>query len=75
MEFEEAALRFRFSPAVELRLQLLDAGIGALKRLVLDERRLRQRVKGMWRAAKARCDQALGLRIALQVFNLGQAIE
>jgi hypothetical protein len=29
----------------------------------------------MWRAAKARCDQALGLRIALQVFNLGQAIE
>ena len=64
-----------FSRTVEFRLQLLNAGIGALERFILDERRLGQRVEGMRSPADALRDEALGLRIARHVFNLGQAIE
>ena len=58
---------FRLRRGACLRLQFLDTCIGALERLVLQQRRLHQRVNGMRRAPQTVGDQALGLRIALCV--------
>jgi hypothetical protein len=61
--------------AFDLRLQLLDAGIGALERLVHHERRLHQRIDCMRRPSQTIHDQALGIRVAGRIFQFGQTIE
>ena len=59
----------------ELAFQLLDAGIGALERLVLHQRGLHQRIDGVGRLAQPVADRALGLRIALGILQRGEAVE
>src|SRR4029077_79823 len=73
---EKAALPLlRLFAAAKFRLQFLDAGIGALERLVLQKRRLHQGVKRVRRALRALCDQPLGRGIARHALKLGQTIE
>src|SRR4029077_16714560 len=73
---EKAALPLlRLFAAAQLRLQFLDAGIGALERLILQQRRLHQRVQRVRRALRALCDQPLGRGIARQALKLAQTIE
>ncbi len=55
--------------------ELANAGVGAAKRLVLDQDGLHQRVKRVGRAPRALADQRLGLRIALAAFKRRQTIE
>src|SRR5262249_30855079 len=66
---------FRLRRGACLHLQFLDTCIGALERLVLQQRRLHQRVNGMRSAPQTIGDQALRLRIALCGFELDQTIE
>ena len=70
---EEAALARRLlgGPA----LQLLDAGIGALEGLVLHQDGLHQRVDGVRRAPEPLGDGALGVRIARDSLEGGEAVE
>jgi hypothetical protein len=71
----EEAARLRLLLAADLRLQLLDACIGALERLVHDQRRLHQRVDCMRRPSHAIGDDALGVRVARVILQSGQTIE
>ena len=70
---EAAAVAARGS--AELAFELLDAGIGALERLVLHQRGLHQRIDGVGRLAQAVPDRALGVRIALGILQRGKAVE
>jgi hypothetical protein len=61
--------------AAHLRLQLLDAGVGALERLILDQRRLHKRIDCVRRPSQSISNEALGVRVAGTTFQLGQTIE
>ena len=71
---EEAAL-LRGLLSAQLGLQLLDARIGALERLVHDQHRLHQRIDCMWRPSHAIGDDALGVPVAGVILQSGQTIE
>ena len=61
--------------AADLRLQLFDAGVGALERLVHDQGCLHQRVHRVRRASHAVGDDAVRIGVARVILQIGQAIE
>jgi hypothetical protein len=61
--------------AADLRLQLLNARVGALERLIHDQCRLHQRVDCMRRPSQAIRDHALGSWVAGAIFQFAQTIE
>ena len=69
-----AALGLR-GPGIDGVLQLLDAGVGALERLLLEEDRLHQRVDGVWCAREPFADRTLGVGIALPALERPEAVE
>jgi hypothetical protein len=58
-----------------LALQLLDAVMGLLQRLVLHQHGLNQRINRVWRDPQALRDRGDCIRIARPAFQLGQPIE
>jgi hypothetical protein len=61
--------------AGSLRLQLLDARIGALECLILNQRRLHKRVGCVRRSSQSIGNKALGIRVAGIIFHFCQTIE
>jgi hypothetical protein len=69
---EETAL-WLLLVASDLRLQLLNARVGALERLIHDQRRLHQRVDCMRRLSQAIRDHALGSWVAGAILQFGSS--
>jgi hypothetical protein len=61
--------------AGRLAFEFPDAGVGALERFVLHQHGLHQRIGSVGGLPQAVPDQAFGVRIALGVFQRGQAVE
>jgi hypothetical protein len=72
---KEAALPRRLAARAKLRFELADADIGALERLVLDQRGLHQCIGRVGGSAEAILNQALGLSVAGVIFKRCQAIK
>jgi hypothetical protein len=64
-----ARRRFAFS------LEVADAGIRSLERLILYQHRLNERIRGVGSLSQAIPDQAFGLGITLRVLESGEAVE
>jgi hypothetical protein len=58
-----------------LALQLLDAVMGLLQRLVLHQHGLNQRINRVWRDPQALGDCSRRVRIARRAFHLGQPVK
>jgi hypothetical protein len=62
-------------PGIDGVLQLFDARIGALERLLLEKDRLHQRVDRVWCTREPVADRALGIGIALPALERPEAVE
>jgi hypothetical protein len=72
---EEAAAAWRFCSSFEFGLQLANPDIGLFQCFILNQDGLYQGVKRMGCTTQPIVDRAFGIRIALPVFDLREAIE